>query len=106
MYTCFFSHSAAEVTVILANVSKYLTYVRSSVSYVQKHLNSVREPLEFVQVNILLKTCSAYEDIQRVRSIGKSGFIFSKSKSGFPNRTQNPKTDLTSEKSVLKVISN
>ena len=48
----FFSYSAAEVTVILANVSKYLTYVRSSVSYVQKHLNSVREPLEFVQVNI------------------------------------------------------
>lgn len=62
----FFSYSAAEVTVILANVSKYLTYVRSSVSYVQKHLNSVSEPLEFVQVNILLKTCSAYEDIQRI----------------------------------------
>ena len=68
-WTCvyiLFSYSAAEVTVILANVSKYLTYVRSSVSYVQKHLNSVREPLEFVQVNILLKTCSAYEDIQRI----------------------------------------
>ena len=62
----FFSYSAAEVTVILANVSKYLTYVRSSVSYVQKHLNSVREPLEFVQVNILLNTCSAYEDVQRI----------------------------------------
>ena len=33
-----------------------------------------------------------------VRSIGKSGFRFSKSKSGFPNRTQNPKTDFTSKK--------
>lgn len=66
MYTFFFSYSAAEVTVILANVSKYLTYVRSSVSYVQKHLNSVREPLEFVQVNILRKACSAYEDTQRI----------------------------------------
>ena len=39
----------------------------------------------------------------RVRSIGKSGFRFSKSKSGFPNRTRNPKTDFTSEKSVLRV---
>ena len=38
----------------------------------------------------------------RVRSIGKSGFRFSKSKSGFPNRTRNPKTDFT-EKSVLRV---
>ena len=29
-----------------------------------------------------------------MRSIGKSGFRFSaKSKSGFPNRTRNPKTD-------------
>ena len=41
--------------------------------------------------------------ILRVRSIGKSGFRFSKSKSGFPNRTRNPKTDFTSEKSVLRV---
>ena len=39
----------------------------------------------------------------RVRSIGKSGFRFSKSKSGFPNRTRNPKTDFTPEKSVLRV---
>ena len=39
----------------------------------------------------------------RVRSIGKSGFRFSKSKSGFANRTRNPKTDFTSEKSVLRV---
>ena len=39
----------------------------------------------------------------RVRLIGKSGFRFSKSKSGFPNRTRNPKTDFTSEKSVLRV---
>ena len=39
----------------------------------------------------------------RTRSIGKSGFRFSKSKSGFPNRTRNPKTDFTSEKSVLRV---
>ena len=38
-----------------------------------------------------------------VRSIGKSGFRFSKSKSGFPNRTRNPKTDFLSEKSVLRV---
>ena len=38
-----------------------------------------------------------------MRSIGKSGFRFSKSKSGFPNRTRNPKTDFTSEKSVLRV---
>ena len=39
----------------------------------------------------------------RVRSIGKSGFRFSKSNSGFPNRTRNPKTDFTSQKSVLRV---
>ena len=38
-----------------------------------------------------------------VRSIGKSGFRFSKSKSRFPNRTRNPKTDFSSEKSVLRV---
>ena len=38
-----------------------------------------------------------------VHSIGKSGFRFSKSKSGFPDRTQNPKTDFTYEKSVLRV---
>jgi len=43
------SLSAAEVTVILANVSRHLTFIRSSVSYVQKHLNTIREPLEFVQ---------------------------------------------------------
>lgn len=43
------SLSAPEVTVILANVSKHLTFMRSSVSYVQKHLNSINEPLEFVQ---------------------------------------------------------
>jgi len=42
--------SAPEATVILANVSKHLTFIRSSVSYVQKHLNAVNEPLEFVQV--------------------------------------------------------
>ena len=41
--------------------------------------------------------------IYRVRSIGKSGFRFSKSKSGFPNRTRNPKMDFTCEKSVLRV---
>ena len=41
--------------------------------------------------------------LKRVRSIGKSGFRFSKSKSWFPNRTQNPRTDFTSEKSVLRV---
>ena len=39
----------------------------------------------------------------RVRSIGKSGFRVSKSKSEFPNRTRNPKTDFTYEKSVLRV---
>ena len=39
----------------------------------------------------------------RVRSIGKSGFRFSKSKSEFPNRTRNPKTEFTYEKSVLRV---
>ena len=38
------------MTVILANVSRHLTFIRSSVSYVQKHLNTIREPLEFVQV--------------------------------------------------------
>jgi len=38
-----------------------------------------------------------------VRLIGKSGFRFSKSKSGFPNQMQNPKTDFTSEKSVFRV---
>ena len=38
-----------------------------------------------------------------VRSTGKSGFRFSKSKYGFPNRTRNPKTDFTSETSVLRV---
>ena len=38
-----------------------------------------------------------------VHSIGKSGFRFSKSKSGFPDRMQNPKTDFTYEKSVLRV---
>lgn len=43
------SLSAAEVTVILANVSRHLTFIRSSVSYVRKHLNTVNEPLEFVQ---------------------------------------------------------
>ncbi|KAL9973262.1 hypothetical protein ACROYT_G019691 [Oculina patagonica] len=43
------SLSAPEMTVILANVSKHLTFIRSSVSYVQKHLNTVNEPLEFVQ---------------------------------------------------------
>lgn len=43
------SLSAPETTVILANVSKHLTFIRSSVSYVQKHLNAVNEPLEFVQ---------------------------------------------------------
>lgn len=41
--------SASEVTVILANVSRHLAFVRSSVSYVQKHLNTIKEPLEFVQ---------------------------------------------------------
>lgn len=41
--------SAPEVTVILANVSRHLAFVRSSVSYVQKHLNTIKEPLEFVQ---------------------------------------------------------
>ena len=39
----------------------------------------------------------------RVRSIGKSGFRFSKSKSRFPNRTRNPKTFFTPEKSVVRV---
>ena len=39
----------------------------------------------------------------RLRSIGKSGFRFSKSKSRFPNRTRNPKTFFTPEKSVLRV---
>lgn len=43
------SLSAEEVTVILANVSRHLTFLRSSVSFVQKHLNTVREPLDFVQ---------------------------------------------------------
>lgn len=43
------SLSAEEVTVILANVSRHLTYLRSSVSFVNKHLNTVKEPLEFVQ---------------------------------------------------------
>ena len=76
----FFSYSAAEVTVILANVSKYLTYVRSRVSYVQKRLNSVREPLEFVQVNILLKTCSAYEDIRRISYFEVDHFIEKRSR--------------------------
>ena len=33
----------------------------------------------------------------------ETGFRFSKSKSGFPNRTWNSKTDFTSEKSVLRV---
>ena len=47
--------------------------------------------------------CSARKQALRVRSIGKSGFRFSKSKSGFPNRTLNPKTDFNSEKSVLRV---
>ena len=45
-------------------------------------------------------------EMPRVRSIGKSGFRFSKSKSGFPTRTRNPKTDFTSEKSVLRVYFN
>ena len=54
-------------------------------------------------------SCLACNDTLRtdnfpwVRSIGKSGFRFSKSKSGFPNRTRNPKKDFTSEKSVLRV---
>ena len=39
----------------------------------------------------------------RVRSIGKSGFRFSNSKSRFPNRTRNPKTFFTPEKSFLRV---
>jgi len=43
------SLSAPDTTVILANVSKHLTFIRSSVTYVQKHLNTVNEPLEFVQ---------------------------------------------------------
>ena len=49
------------------------------------------------------KICQYKCCILRVRSIGKSGFRFSKSKSGFPNRTRNPKTDFTSEKPVLRV---
>ena len=49
------------------------------------------------------KICQYKCCILRVRSTGKSGFRFSKSKSGFPNRTRNPKTDFTSEKSVLRV---
>ena len=54
----FQSLSAPEVTVILANVSRHLTFVRSSVLYVQKHLNTIKEPLEFVQVYYLLITVS------------------------------------------------
>ena len=40
---------------------------------------------------IFLLFCSLVKTL-RVRSIEKSGFRFSKSKSGFPNRTRNPKT--------------
>ena len=36
-------------------------------------------------------------NLNSMRSIGKSGFRFSKSMSGFPNRTRNPKTDFTFE---------
>ena len=39
----------------------------------------------------------------RLRSIGKSGFRFWNPDFGFCNRTRNPKTDFTSEKSVLRV---
>ena len=49
-----------------------------------------------------LQTVQAKSEL-RVRSIGKSGFRFSKSKSRFANRTRNPKTDFTPEKSVLRV---
>ena len=49
--------------------------------------------------------CNNFSPIGKsgVRSIGKSGFRFSNSKSGFPNRTRNPKTDFTSEKFVRRV---
>ena len=57
----------------------------------------------YKRVSFFRKLISWLKISSRVRSIGKSGFRFSKSKSGFPNRTRNPKTDFTSEKSVLRV---
>ena len=58
--------------------------------------------LRSLKNNLLSHHLSKRNFILRVRSIGKSGFRFSKSKSGFPNRTRNPKTDFTSEKSSLQ----
>ena len=54
--------------------------------------------LDIVEINN-----GKFTELLGVRSIGKSRFRFSKSKSGFPNRTRNPKTDFTSEKCVLRV---
>ena len=47
------------------------------------------------------KTAIDLSSCLRVHSIGKSGFRFEKSKTGFPNRTRNPKTGLTGSFKVL-----
>ena len=41
-------------------MSRHLTYLRSSVSFVNKHLNTVKEPLEFVQVTFILKMITGF----------------------------------------------
>ena len=49
------------------------------------------------------RSFAVFFQLLRLRSIGKFGFRFWNPDFGFCNRTRNPKTDFTSEKSVLRV---
>ena len=85
-----------------------ICWLRSALIYLQQkeisHLHS-RNLLEITATYNL--TRSAYQDkcslTLRVRLIGKSGFRFWNPHFGFCTQTRNPKTDLISENSVLRV---
>ena len=68
--------------------------------------NLYKEIAQFtILVAIIGNKISKYFFLTRLSQMGKSGFRFSKSKSGFPIRTRNPKTDFISENPSSEWIS-